>query len=72
MDVLIPEGHYIRLSLRDIGEDYLPSTCAAAGLTVFIDESSTLGLPLIERSNDDNRWFLAPPWWEDPNNAVGL
>ena len=72
MDVVVPAGHEISVELTDTGEDYLPSTCAAIGLTVFIDESSTLGLPIIDRPVDDNRWFLAPPWWEDPNNAVGL
>ena len=29
MDVLIPEGHKIRLSLTDIGDDYLPPSNAA-------------------------------------------
>jgi len=29
-------------------------------------------LPLVDREIDDERWFLSPPWWEDPNNAVGL
>ena len=72
MDVVVPAGHEISVELTDTGADYLPSTCAAIGLTVFIDESSTLGLPLIDRPIDDNRWFLAPPWWDDPNNAVGL
>jgi hypothetical protein len=72
MDVVVPAGHEISVELTDTGADYLPSTCAAVGLNVFIDESSTLGLPLIDRPSDDNRWFLAPPWWDDPNNAVGL
>jgi hypothetical protein len=72
MDVVVPAGHQISVELTDTGEDYLPSTCAAFGLTAFIDESSTLSLPLIERFEDDERWFLSPPWWEDPNNAVNL
>jgi predicted acyl esterase len=72
MDVIVPAGHEISIELTDTGEDYLPSTCAAVGMAVFIDESSTLSLPLIERVEDDDRWFLAPPWWEDPDNAVGL
>jgi hypothetical protein len=72
MDVVVPAGHEISIELTDTGEDYLPSTCAAVGMAVFIDESSTLSLPLIDRAEDDDRWFLAPPWWDDPNNAVGV
>jgi hypothetical protein len=72
MDVVVPAGHEISIELTDTGEDYLPSTCAAVGMAVFIDESSTLSLPLIDRAEDDDRWFLAPPWWDDPDNAVGV
>jgi predicted acyl esterase len=72
LDVRLQAGDSIRIELTESGEDYLPSTCSAIGLNVNLDESSTLGLPLIDRPTDDNRWFLAPPWWEDPNNAVGL
>ena len=72
MDVVVPAGHEISIELTDTGEDYLPSTCAAVGMAVFIDESSTLSLPLIDRAEDDDRWFLAPPWWEDSDNAVGV
>ena len=69
LDVILPAGHSLSLELTDTGEDYLPSTCAAFGLSV---QGGTFGMPLIERPTEDNRWFLAPPWWEDPNNAVGL
>jgi len=72
LDVRLQAGDSIRIELTETGEDYLPSTCAALGLTVNLDESSTLGLPLVERPVNDDRWFLAPPWWDDPNNAVGL
>lgn len=72
MDVVVPAGHQIIVRLTESGEDYLPSTCAAVGMAVFIDESSTLSLPLIERAENHENWFLAPPWWEDPDNAVGL
>ena len=69
LDVILPAGHSLSLELTDTGADYLPSTCAAFGLTV---QGGTFGMPLIDRPTEDNRWFLAPPWWEDPNNAVGL
>ena len=72
LDVRLQAGDSIRIELTETGEDYLPSTCAAVGLSVNLDEASTLGLPLVDRPVDDERWFLSPPWWEDPNNAVGL
>ena len=72
LDVILPAGHAIRVDLTESGEDYLPSPCAATGIGVSLDESSELGLPLIHRPVDDYRWFLAPPWWEDPNNVAGV
>ena len=69
LDVVLPAGHSLSIELTETGEDYLPSTCAAVGLSI---QGGTFGLPLIERPMDDERWFLAPPWWDDPNNAVGL
>ena len=72
LDVILPAGHAIRVDLTESGEDYLPSPCAGTGIGVALDESSELGLPLIDRSVDDDHWFLAPPWWEDPNNVAGV
>ena len=69
LDIVLPAGHSLSIELTETGEDYLPSTCAAFGLSI---QGGTFGLPLIDRPEDDERWFLAPPWWEDPNNAVGL
>ena len=69
LDVILPAGHSLSIELTETGEDYLSSTCAAFGLSV---QGGTFGLPMIDRPVDDNRWFLAPPWWEDPDNAVGL
>ena len=57
MDVLIPEGNYIRLSLRDIGEDYLPSSNEAA-VDIELGEDSVLRLHEI---NIDNKLFFEPP-----------
>ena len=64
MDVVIPEGHIIQLEISDAGEDYLPSTCASAGVTL-IQAEQPLSLPLIDRSASDERWFEVPPWWEN-------
>ena len=57
MDILIPEGHYIRLSLRDIGEDYLPSSTEAA-VDIELGEDSVLRLHEI---NVGNKLFFEPP-----------
>ena len=64
MDVDLNAGAVIEVVLTESGEDYLPSPCAAVGLNVNFDASSTLSLPLIDRPDNDDRWFLAPPWWE--------
>ena len=64
MDVVIPAGNKIRIELSESGEDYLPSSCAAIGLNVMLDDSSTLGLPLIDRPADHESWFDPLPWWE--------
>ena len=54
MDVLIPEGHKIKLSLRDIGEDYLPPSTEAA---VDIDVSGSSVLRIHE-INTDQKYSL--------------
>jgi hypothetical protein len=64
MDVVLPAGHEIRVELTESGEDYLPSPCAAIGINVNLDDSSTLSLPLIEREEGHENWFEAPHWWE--------
>jgi len=64
MDVTLDAGAVIEVVLTESGEDYLPSPCAAVGMNVNIDANSVLSLPLIDRPSDDDRWFLAPPWWE--------
>ena len=57
MDVIIPEGHYIRLSLSDIGEDYLPPSNTAP-VEIGINENSVLRLHEI---NYDNKLVFEPP-----------
>ena len=64
MDVTLTAGSQLEIVLTESGEDYLPSPCATVGLNVNFDSSSTLSLPLIDRPVDDERWFFAPPWWE--------
>ena len=62
MDVIIPSGHTIQLEITESGEDYLPSTCSSAGISL-VDDEQPLSLPLVTRSESDNRWFDVPPWW---------
>ena len=57
MDVLIPEGHKIKLSLRDIGEDYLPPSTEAA-VDIDVNGSSVLR---IHEINTDQKIFFEPP-----------
>ena len=64
MDVTLDTGAVIEVVLTESGEDYLPSPCAAVGMNVNLDANSVLSLPMIDRPADDERWFLAPPWWE--------
>jgi hypothetical protein len=64
MDVDLAAGAVVEIVLTETGEDYLPSPCAVVGLNVNFDASSVLSLPLIDRPADDDRWFLAPPWWQ--------
>ena len=46
LDVMVPAEHVLSLELTDTGEDYLPSTCALAGLSV---QGGMFGMPLIDR-----------------------
>lgn len=64
IDALIPAGNEISIVLSESGEDYLPSTCAVIGMGINADSSSTLSLPLIERSENAPEWFEVPNWWD--------
>ena len=68
IDAIIPAGNEIRIELTETGMDYLPSPCIANPLysmTVNIDSSSTLSLPLIDRDEETAReWFEVPNWWD--------
>ena len=57
MDALVPEGHKIRLSLRDIGEDYLPPSIETA-IEIDVSGSSVLRLHEI---NTSEKIFFEPP-----------
>ena len=67
MDVIIPAGSTIQLEITESGEDYLPSTCSSAGISL-VNDVQPLSLPLVDRGEDDSRWFEVPPWWESKEN----
>ncbi len=54
IDVVLPAGHSLGIELTDTGEDYLPSTCALAGLSV---QGGDFSMPLIERGEYHEGWF---------------
>ncbi|MED5257844.1 MAG: hypothetical protein VX717_04015, partial [Candidatus Thermoplasmatota archaeon] len=60
MDVIVPSG-VITLEFTESGEDYIPSPCAVSGMLV---NSFDLGVPIIDRDENHDSWFEAPPWWE--------
>ncbi|HIF45643.1 MAG TPA: CocE/NonD family hydrolase [Candidatus Poseidoniales archaeon] len=65
IDAIIPAGHSIKVELTETGEDYLSSACAPIGMSVNLDASSTISLPLLERDADAPEWFQVPQWWEE-------
>lgn len=64
MDVRVPAGNNLQLVITETGEDYLPSPCAAIGMTV-VSSTSIFSLPLTERGDNAKEWFEVPPWWEN-------
>ena len=54
LDVILPAGHSLSIELTDTGMDYLPSTCALAGLSI---QGGTFGMPLIDRPVGHDNWF---------------
>ena len=36
------------------------NSCAVSGIGVSLDESSVLGLPIIDRPEGDSHWFIVP------------
>jgi len=64
MDVIVPKGHTIQLVVTESGEDYLPSPCAALGMTIFAGYQ-VLNLPTIDRPVDHENWFNVPNWWDE-------
>ena len=64
LDVVLPAGHALRIELTESGEDYLPGPCASNAAGGLVVNGGIVGLPLIDRPVDDDRWFLSPAWWD--------
>ncbi len=62
MDVIVPEGHGLRLTLLPTGEDYV-NTATNFPVAIHINEDSVLKLPLVHK--EEKRYFT-PPVWDGP------
>ena len=51
IDALLPAGHGLRFIMSEQGEDYLAPACGAACQIHVLPGSSTLELPIIDRTN---------------------
>jgi len=64
LDVVIPEGHALRLTISPTGEDYLyPPPQGQLPLSIEESTDSVLRLPLVERGPGD--LFTPPEWYEE-------
>ena len=62
MDVVIPAGHGLRLTLLPTGEDYV-NTATSYPVQIHVNEDSVLRLPLVDQ--EDKRYFTPPVWYEE-------
>ena len=62
MDVIVPEGHGLRLTLLPTGEDYV-NTATNYPVVIHVDENSVLKLPLVDK---EDKLYFTPPEWEGP------
>ena len=58
--------------MTETGEDYLSSPCSQIGLSVNIDSTSELSLPLIDRPDNAPQWFDVPNWWDVENEILAF
>ena len=58
MDVIVPAGDTLVLTITQTGDDYVPSPVSLFPVTVSLDGDSTLSLSTVERGCDD--LFLPP------------
>lgn len=60
LDVLVPAGNQITLTIGSFGQDYLPSVISTP-VTVHVDGDSMLNLPTVDRMAGQG--FFNPPGW---------
>ena len=51
IDAILPEGHGLRFIMSEQGEDYLAPACGPSCPVHVLPSSSTLELPIIDRTN---------------------
>ena len=59
MDVVIPAGKSIQITITHTGDDYVPALVSEGFVTIGISSNSILTLPLIDREAD--ALFFTPP-----------
>jgi len=62
MDIVLPAGHGLRLTLLPTGEDYVNSATNYP-VTIQEDQESVLRLPLVDYEN--KMYFTPPVWYEE-------
>lgn len=62
MDIVLPAGHGLTLTLRPTGEDYVNSATSFP-VQIHVDDESVLRLPLVDM--DEKKYFTPPKWYED-------
>lgn len=63
MDVVVPEGHAIRLVITITGEDYV-EPLQNWPITIEESDDSVLRLPIVERPKGHPSFFTPPEWYE--------
>jgi len=61
MDIVLPEGHGLRLTLLPTGEDYVNSATNFP-VQIHVDDDSVLRLPLVD--HESKTYFTPPVWYE--------
>ena len=62
MDVVLPAGHGLRLTLLPTGEDYV-NTATNYPVQIRVNQDSVLRLPLVD--HEDKLYFTPPVWYEE-------
>ena len=62
MDIVLPAGHGLRLTLHPTGEDYV-NTATNYPVRIHVDDDSVLRLPLVDM--DEKKYFTPPVWYEE-------